>query len=292
MSWDDYRRTYYTYMFSVAQVKLLTIVAEKVLKTFPEGLPPHLRDPFVKDMKMAVETLGKEMEVARREGAPRSIELPHESDIFGATFEMINVGYFLHGSMAHPDFERSLLYQWLVMVFAHLDAFIADTVRAICQVRPEVLKSDRKMSWEAILDYGEWEELLNQMVERYVLEIGWPPIRKRIEFLIKEFGLEIDFPSPYINVIEQAENDRHVVLHNGARISQEYIDRTQRRDVRVGDLIPLNREYLEKIHLHSSALASAVMRSVAKKFFEVQDSDLPKVHVPLPKPTEPSYLYL
>ena len=57
------------------------------------------------------------------------------------------------------------------MSYACLNAFIADSVRAICLRRPAVLKSDKKVEWSTLIELGNWNDIFTYLVETYVFKI-------------------------------------------------------------------------------------------------------------------------
>jgi len=275
MQWEVYRKTYYTYLLSVSQTSLLTRVASEVLKDFPRKLPDNLYRTLKEDLRKAVDAFRRLFSVSRPGEESPTITFQTEGDIFQPTFDMYSAQAMLGHRIQPQDFMRTLCSQELVMLFAHLDAFIADSVRAICQVRPEVLKRDKTIEWKIIFDCGGWEHLVNHLIERYVYEFGWGTVRKRIGFVTKEFGLEVEMSEASLRLIDEAENTRNIVVHNGGRVSQEYIARTGRTDVTLGELVPLPLEYVERAAIETRMLASVVMECVARKFFNIKDADLP-----------------
>ena len=165
------------------------------------------------------------------------------------------------------DFSRILNSQALVMLFAHLDAFMADRMRSICRVRPEVLKCDKKMEWSDIVSSGSWDKLMDQMIEEYVYTFGWRSVKKRIDFLNKQIGLAIDFSDSDSTLIEDFENIRNVIIHNGGKVSQEYIDRSGRADLSIGSPIPVALEDVRKVFKATGGLGQAIFKAIAKKFY-------------------------
>ncbi|MFQ5848679.1 MAG: hypothetical protein ACE5IQ_13545 [Candidatus Methylomirabilales bacterium] len=157
------------------------------------------------------------------------------------------------------------------MLFAHLDAFLADTVRAICFKCPEVLKCDKKMDWAQIIACGSWETVLDRLVEEYVFAFGWPGLTKRVEHMKERIGLELEVPEEELQEIRGAELIRDVIVHNGGQVSQEYLNRSGRTDVAVGDGIDVGGEELRKVSGAMRRLAEGIAKATAKKFFEKEE---------------------
>lgn len=281
MRWQIYRDMYHTYNLSVSQTRVLTILAEEVVKEFPKRLPEHLRGPLRRNL----EELGRAFKAVRTsqirgEPAPERVEIKLEDldqgeyrdDLLFSVLTMYGALAELGASSPDVDFERLLYSQELVMLLAHLDAFMADSLRVICEVRPEVLRSSKQMGWDTILSLGGWYELLDYLIEEYVYEFGWKSFPKRVEFLRERLGLSIECPECDLELLEKAENIRHIVVHNGGRVSQEYIARTGRNDLVIGESVPVTLEYVDDVAAATRLLASDLFLGVSKKFFGMEDS--------------------
>lgn len=277
MDWETYKKTYHSYELSVNQTRVLTIVAAQVLEDFPKKMPKHLRAPMARDFKelgRLVVTAKFGRQTKQKKTKPKEIKFSLSSHLTDHVMAMYLAQLNLDMPRAELDFGRLLCSQELVMLFAHLDAFMADSLRIVCQARPEVLKSDRKMDWATILSCGGWEELLNRLAEQHVFAFGWQSLPERIEYLNDRLGLSLEGRGYDVKMLEEAANMRHVVVHNGGRASQEYITRTGRNDLAVGEIVPVTPEYVDDVFASSRMLASELFRKVSEKFFDVDDSDL------------------
>jgi len=128
-----------------------------------------------------------------------------------------------------PDFYPVIYAQELVMHLAHLDGFLADSLRAMCAARAELLCREEKVSWEEVVKAGSYETLLRLLVEEYVLRIRLA-IRARQGLLLESVhGLIIPTEADLLATIGQAEAVRHLVVYNASRVSHEYIKRSGKR---------------------------------------------------------------
>ena len=67
------------------------------------------------------------------------------------------------------NFRSALFRQQLVMVIAHLEAFLGDSIRAICAAEPRVLESTQKqITWSAALAYADRAALLAGLADSFV----------------------------------------------------------------------------------------------------------------------------
>jgi hypothetical protein len=280
MLWQTYREMYYSYELSVSQTRVLTVVAGEAVKEFPNRLPEYLRRPLVaRILDLARSTAKSEAE--REEISANVEDTPGGSDwgerksrLFMPWLYMAIALQMIGGSAEDVNFEKLLCSQELVMLFTHLNAFMADSLRAICQVRPEVLRSGKQIDWATALSFRGKKGLLNHLTERYVFEFGWESVPKRLEFLRGKLGLAIECPVSDLELIEGAENIRNVVVHNGGRVDQEYIDKTGQSDLVIGEFVPVTPEYVDRVFTATRLLVGELFVQVSKKFFHVKDSKL------------------
>ena len=293
MLWKNFCRTYYNYEISVSQAKILTMVAGESLKEFPINLPENLGKTMAEAVigyfdtfKIMINAAEEKMK-GKQASSIHKIAEEYLSNVSGLneienrlSAEVINMLiamtkiYSDENLSDDIDFERILYSQELVMLFAYLDAFMADSLRIICKKTPEILKSGKKIDMDTIISCGGWIELLDYLTERYIYEFGWPSLSERVEILKKRLGLVINFPENYLEILEQAENIRHIIVHNGGKVSQKYIAKTGQNDLVIGQFIPITNTYVNEIFYTARMFAGSLFIAVSKKFFEISDSEL------------------
>lgn len=274
MRWEDYRDIYNSYQLSVNQTRVLTLVAIETFKDYPRRLPDSIRQGFAETVAQVVERAAHVASMAESKGVVEEARLHVELETPSHEVVMpLLIIAILHGflgidiSLAELNFERAACSQELVMVYAHLDAFMCDSLAAICRLRPDVMKSTKQMEWARILSYDGWEEMLGHMIEEYVFQFGWQTVSKRVEWLRQRIGLPIDYEDADLVFVDEAEKVRNIVVHNAGRVSEEYIRKTGDTKLPVGELVPLTLEYTEKAFYATQALAGRLFIGVSEKFF-------------------------
>ncbi|HVS81248.1 MAG TPA: hypothetical protein VHE60_05905 [Pyrinomonadaceae bacterium] len=284
MSWETYRGVFKNFGTAMSQIEILTFVGNETIKDFPSNLPLSLKDPLLAGMRQMSNVIGvvlKASESGKR--LRKSIAASDSDPTKGKLLESVVTLIISSADVTKPKklsksfqigFERLLGSQKLVMSFAYLDAFMADTLRAVCAARPEILKSAKKIDWATALGFEKKDDLIVHLVERYVYDFGWLTLSKRLEFLRKEFGLDIAPPEKEIELLHWAENIRHVAVHNGGRVSAEFIERTGKTELVLGEFVPIEFDELEKMIIAVRLLAGDLFTSVSKKFFGVGEHQL------------------
>jgi hypothetical protein len=128
--------------------------------------------------------------------------------------------------------------------------------------------------WDRILQKGNWQNLVESMIEEYLYAFGWKTIHQRVEYLGSKHGLRIKTPTSVLLFIDEAENTRHAVIHNSGKVSQEYKNRTGQTDLTIGDVIPINTKYTDQLTRAVGTLGFDVFAAVAQKFFGIKKQDL------------------
>ena len=275
MEWKTYQETYRNFEFSVAQTMVVALMGKGVLKEWPTSIPERIREPLVSSLDQMSKLWGDRFDnkISKEEMDTEFDRILTEQDQLedgGALFRFVLMMQWdrpMGSKMKDIDFTRILNSQALVMLFAHLDAFVGDTLRAICRVRPEVLKSERTIQWEEVVSSGTWDKLIDHLIEKYTYEFGLKPLRKRLEFFKERIGIEGSVKDESLALLEKAEEIRHIIMHNGGSVSQEYLKRTGRQDVGLGEIVPVNIEFLKEVRREVFAVGWAVFEATGKKFF-------------------------
>jgi len=279
--WESYRTIYNTFYLSLNQRRILYLISRILLKDFPKSLPSNLAVPVARALEEVVQVLGKEMEYSE-DRLPRDSgvrfhsedEAVADPEIF-ARAAMIFAQQLMTGKeIRQLDFERLVCEQELTMVFAHLDAFWGDSVRAVCRVCPEVMKSGSTMKRETILSFAGWDPLIAHLVEEFVFEFTVTPVEKRVKLMRDRLGLPIQCPQSAIALLVEAETVRNVVVHNGGRITAESINRIGRSDLVVGDFVDVKHEYVSSVLSWACVVASVMFVEISKKFFDRSENEL------------------
>jgi len=191
----------------------------------------------------------------------------------GATLHLSIAQFMLGRKPRKFDFARRLRAQELVMLLAHFDAFMADSVRAICKGAPDTLKRSKTLTWEGILQCESWDNLVAHLIEEMAFSFGWNSARQKIEALQKEFGVVVSANEKDLVTLETAEQFRHLLVHNDGRVSREYNKRA-RKALRIGTPIDISRRFIDEVTSAVSMVASDTFIAVATKFFSADPASL------------------
>ena len=279
MQWEKYRATYQVYEFSMALTSLATMVGADIYRDFPARLPLDLAKRFEEASREVLSQLEAFGPVPGGDESARFVHLGKSGEnmfihrVLDMMTAMVMLGY-TDPKEIDLGLQSAVCSQALVMYFAHLDAFLADTLRMLCQVNPQILSTGKKIAWETIMALGGWDELIDHLTEQYAFEFGWGTVRQRVESFEGRLGLAIGLSESELQSLSEAENLRHIVIHNGGRVSEEFVARTGRTDLAPGTIVRVTLEYVEGVLDLSRLLANRVFRAVSAKFFGKDDSTM------------------
>lgn len=270
----EYTQKYFDFIIALNQSLVITQLSVKLLHDFPNNLPDVLATPYHQTLASIIERLSKAED---------------EHHIIDLNLEFINdeshIAPFITLVIAHAqiyqgetiDFNKAITAKQLVMIFAHLDAFMADSLRMICRIQPQVMKSSKTVTWETMIDAGTWDSLLDIMIDSYVADFVKPNVAKRVEFMSRQLGLLITISQKETKLLEEAENLRHCFVHNGGRVDSSLLKKLQRNDLILGSEIHIDTEYLEEIYRIAFNLAGHIFKSISEKFlgFDSEKNILP-----------------
>jgi len=154
------------------------------------------------------------------------------------------------------------------MIFAHLDAFLADCMRCGLVQRPDLLARDKQVKWGQVLKCRNWDSLIEHFSEDYVFEFTWKTMTERVAHLRSALNLELTFSEERIARLQRASHVRHILIHNGGRVSKEFITRTGESHLTIGRPIPLLPIYAKELRLLSGQLADDLFVTISKQCFD------------------------
>lgn len=268
---------YYTYLknleVAVYQTQIIMFVAKDALEDFPHNLP----DPS--DVYDAHTKLANSFKLAQEHELNSVVNfnelIGHENPVVMNTLRLALAK--MHSSDEGENFTTILFYQGLVMLLAHLDAFMVNSFQTMCIVRPEILRRDKKLSWEDVLLCGDWNSFIEKVTDEYCFEFGLKSIKEKVQYLNSKYGVHIDIPDSVLDNFDIAQEMRHVIVHNGGRVSQKFINKTDATDIELRDQILVNDKLIESIAHDVLYLGSETFIAIARKFFDRNNEQIPGV---------------
>jgi hypothetical protein len=259
------------------QSQLVACAAQEILAEYPWSLSPPTRGALAGAMKrMATIAEGKTI--------PKKDMKTGYTPLFHPTLMLLHfVGERIGTNDPEPIFtqlragsQSAVFAQQLTLTIAHLDAFTGDTLRAICGQRPEVLKSNKQVTWEKLIDLGQWESVITHLIEELVFKFGWSTISERLDSLTKDYGVDL-------STVTKGQRDtlafgaevRHLIMHNGGHVTARFCENVP-ADKRqpIGEAVRVTRECADDITLAALDVAGELCAAVGRKYYGKTDGEM------------------
>lgn len=261
---EIYLQKYNDFVNSLNQIDVITSLTSSLLDDFPENLPESISAPYNEALSQVFEQLASLGSDGKQ---PLRIE-------FGESMEQLRpfIALVLTHLNSNPeskiDFRKAITAQHLIMIFAHLDAFMSDSMRIICHIQPRVMASQKNITWENVLKAGNWDSLTERLTDEYVSEFVRPNVASRVEFLKSKLGLKIESSEKELKLLDEAENIRHSFVHNGGRVDEKFAKIIGRKDIIIGSEIQIEKDYLDSVFHAAVNLSASIFQQVNEKFLK------------------------
>jgi len=277
--WDGFYNAFREYIISFRKSRILTNASLILLKDFPKNLPEEYQgdyesfvDNFKKILDSMVEDLRKDEEYMERFGTKGKKIIPEQELMFYLAqhvFTKAKKKDFRYeiDELLYIDFENILMNNELIIAFAYLDSFLSDSLRVIYQVKPEQLKTKHKaIDYERLFSTTSLEELKNKIIEEEVFHFGWKSLVQRFDIL-KDIGIKISLTKKSKEELFELEQVRHIIIHNYSKVNSEFIKKTKRSDLLVGEKYQVTQKQLKELIDAMEIIFDQVLIKIATKFF-------------------------
>lgn len=273
LSWDPFDEIYIEFAMECSQQILTYTLAHEALANFPANMPRHILDPI-----MAKKLVESDDELRRRGIKPiyPLSEDPDEDRIREAadtvlTPEQERIRYAFNGVYAvarygkkipefkYPDFERVLIKQNVVTICSFAEGFISNTIRFLCPICPDPYNNWEKRQRRQRLPEEETDRL-----ERYIYEMGFGSINKKIERIETEYDIQISASESQRNKVGELFLIRNCIVHNAGLVSKAYKESGKApNNLNVGDELDLTEQATEVLIDALIDVVTDVYRSIS-----------------------------
>jgi len=149
-------------------------------------------------------------------------------DIFGKDDGQIDKKSDQQPQSPYKNYLREQSPVFIEMIFCRLVdnflSYISEIIRLILQKRPELLKSSATIQIDYVLNFSNFDELIQDLIDRKVIELGYIGFLKLNEWCEKRIGETItNDQKNLLNIIELIER-RNIIVHNRSRVGKKYLE--------------------------------------------------------------------
>lgn len=288
-TWTELRQIFAAYQEALFLSELMTSVIGPVLEDLPQNVPTGLAAPIMEDLKAFGEIVAGDyddeairnrgdFEEALNEGDILHITLPHEGngdagryfEPSGSLFKRMR--YFsLTRLLSGLEFDKVAIdqrveEQQFVMAHSALDAYLSDLGRTALFHQPRLIKSDKQLTFEEIVQTSDREELLTLLASETTSSWSHMALWDRIEGMAKRFSIEVS-GGVDSELLKAASQARNCLVHAQGKKTRKYVKQRGLPATEVGTRLSLESEELRAYRDEYEILARVFLKEVTDKFY-------------------------
>lgn len=164
-----------------------------------------------------------------------------------------------HARDVYPQLLRSTL---LIRLVAAYEAFLTDALREVAERSSDFLKSDQRVDFSQshLLQLVEEKCVLQHILEKTMRSLSSGGFKEIVKFY-RKMAIEVVPPECALKDLEEIHDRRHLYVHRGGTVDEQYRNTYPSAAVHVDALIPVDESYL----LNASKLLSSSAKQVQKQ---------------------------
>ena len=276
MSYAELNSIFVRFSASLKVTKLTSILAIRIFNNFPEKLPRKFKEPHEILVEFFPEVFGDYEDTKKEEESQFTKNTKRE--IFDNLLNLLDVKDIVDRDsivlLRRINYKRLLLSQQLIMYFAHLDAVLLDLFKQVCLLSPSLLKRDKQISFIEV--YDNKDNVTNLLLGKLATEFNYKSLEEKLNFFTEEMKIDINLNENNVLLLTRAEQIRHIYVHNAGKIDSNFLKKTRIRELKEGDMYPLDEELNEKVYEIIEYLIIDINDKIIEKFnlvFEITEGE-------------------
>ncbi len=297
----EYEEMFENFLSFMLKNNIVFNVSSSLFENFPEKLPESIKNNFeifidefpeeegtLKKHNNKIKKLRKQIIEEVKKNPDMNVEdLQKIKQVFEEMLlpeKVITVGLLIFLAILDPDlftnknikkiltedFRNAIYSRQLIMIIAHLEAFIIDSVKIICKACPQKLMRNNKIEYKKILSENiNKQELIEILTDDLIEKLGCNvSIKKSVEILEKEFKIDVSNKKQLL-VLGEAEEIRHLYIHKGGKIDRKFTEKIN-RDLKKGKKYQIKKDDLKEYYNQSIFLGTEIFDKISNQKFIIK----------------------
>jgi hypothetical protein len=158
-------------------------------------------------------------------------------------------------------FEMAFIYR----VALH-DAFLPDAIRAVLVNRPDMLRSNKKMTHEQILDQPNISALIELMADKELTEFSYGSVNAQRAWISDHMGIALFASDEQHNDVVELTGRRNLFVHANGIVNWIYLTAVVNSRHRSGERLFVDKEYWSQSDGHLKALSVRLISALQEKY--------------------------
>lgn len=109
--------------------------------------------------------------------------------------------------------------------------YLTTILRDVFVSKPQLLKSSSKIDVAMVIESGNYENLIWQIIERQVLEVSYKSIGDLTQFIEKRTGINLFESAEQLEIVTVALEVRNLIAHNDCVVNELFEQKTKKFNV-------------------------------------------------------------
>lgn len=156
-------------------------------------------------------------------------------------------------------------------------AYISNLLIVMHRSKHELLRSDEKISYQDILAAETREELIDMLIERRVINLGYKGFVELNDELNKRFKIKICETKSDLKKINELIETRNLFVHAGGVVNRQFLRKVPDSNERIGEKIDLTERVIDDVSFLSNISIKFDARVIRK--FKIKETTLALVNL-------------
>lgn len=165
---------------------------------------------------------------------------------------------------AEADHFRQQVYhiQWSRAIDS-FQVYVTAVLREILLQKPEIMKSSEKLTFEEVLNTGNFDGVVALMVEKVITPLAG---FKALEAWFEKRKIPLVVSEAERKILGEAIGTRNIIVHNSGIVNQRYLDEFMWKSFKLGDFRRIGFGELLELEKLLSRVVLATDSEIAAKF--------------------------
>lgn len=257
------------YSSELAKIRLIGLNNYHLNKDFPESIPVELREIWKEGFKLVMdrfETSNEESKIPNTIPSEKSAFIQPLSKLYKRGNDALEKQQLLQISFQ----------QEFIMYLAYIEAYFQDYRRILYKIDPLLLSNkDKTCTWEEIIENKTIEGIQELLIEKSLEKSGYDKLDVLIEKLNnKPFLMKIRIQRKYIEYLAELIIIRNMIIHNNAKVTNEYLKIHPKSRLKFGDTYQLDFELMFIVYNFLTWITFESFAALKAKYFDHQYDQL------------------
>lgn len=164
-----------------------------------------------------------------------------------------------------PKFSKLIYSMTIVYSVSKFEAYLNGCLEVLIDCYPNVLKSNKQMTYKEIFEFNNIRELHNMLKNKELIEFSYSSFNEKVKILEKKFNLKFESNDFRKEVITEILTTRNIHLHNDGIINEVYLENNPDTDFTVGEEREISIEYTIQVIFELMKISKVVFNEIKSK---------------------------